>query len=119
MNSTNVHSENNNSKSEMVMLATQIKGKEKENDFELIAQSNARAGVISYIQSQLGPELKVEEATLTQEGKLITKNGTITMKSKDAYKKVLKNQTKRKEMQGKISLKNSTKANTTNTDIGR
>lgn len=127
MNSTNVHSEDNqiekeeknNRKSEMVMTATQIKGKQNENNFEMIAGNNARAGVIDYIQKQLGPELKAEDGSLRQDGILVTKNGNLAMKSKDAYKKVMNNQTKRK---GKIALTHSTNSpekNEANTSIGR
>ena len=103
MSSTTVRSENNQIKTEVTGMG--IVFNTRENEYEIEAGQTLDAVLKDHIQTQGEMGIGVEKGYVEESGnssKLVTANGTKTMKNPRAYEVISKQREQRRERKGKI-----------------
>lgn len=103
MSSTTVRSENNQMKTEVTGMG--IVFNTRENKYEIEVGQTLDTVLKDHIQAQGEMGISVENGYVEKSGnssKLVTSNGTKTMKNSRAYEVISKQREQRKERNGKI-----------------
>lgn len=100
MSSTTVHSNNNQNKGILSIIAgsTFIT---TEKTLEVPPKSNVHEVISTYVEEQGNVEILVHNSNLKENGTLETPEGRVTLKNPEAYKNILANKAKREKLQGK------------------